>query len=220
MLYDHVEILIDYLDPLQIDRIHDSSLKEFNGREVPLEQTLQFQVRRFTVRRDILHILRGGCGGCCCVSEWRNFDTIRMANVVESNGVGRVAVVFVFFFSLVQFGICKVQVVLIVKSAGVIPQMQMDFVVVVGEGGCFFFVVSVIRNIRKRNEKKQWFSFEIIHNVRHHRERHDERYKTECTFINSYTVSVDTFRPISSQRLLTLHKCLESHSCRHNIFTQ
>lgn len=40
-----------YLHPLQVDRIHDSSLKELNSCEVTLEQTLQFQIRRFTVRK-------------------------------------------------------------------------------------------------------------------------------------------------------------------------
>lgn len=40
-----------YLHPLQVDRIHDCSLKELNSSEVTLEQTLQFQIRRFTVRK-------------------------------------------------------------------------------------------------------------------------------------------------------------------------
>lgn len=63
--YDHVEIRIDYLDPLQIDRIHDCPLKELNGCEVPLEQSLQFQIRRFTERRYFLLLLLCGAYDLC-----------------------------------------------------------------------------------------------------------------------------------------------------------
>lgn len=36
-----------HLDPLQINGIHDSPLKEFHGGEVPLEQSLQLEIWRF-----------------------------------------------------------------------------------------------------------------------------------------------------------------------------
>lgn len=32
------------LDPLQVYRVHDGALEELDGREVPLEQSLQFEV--------------------------------------------------------------------------------------------------------------------------------------------------------------------------------
>ena len=35
-----------YLDPLEVDSVHDGSLEEGHGGEVSLDQTLQLQPRR------------------------------------------------------------------------------------------------------------------------------------------------------------------------------
>jgi len=38
-----------YLNPLQIDRIHNGSLEELHGGKMTFEQTLKFQIGWFTL---------------------------------------------------------------------------------------------------------------------------------------------------------------------------
>lgn len=56
--------ICDYLDALQVNGVHDRSLKKLDGREMTFEQTLQLQVGWLSVRRgcEFANVCQSICG--------------------------------------------------------------------------------------------------------------------------------------------------------------
>jgi hypothetical protein len=49
-------VRVVHFDPLQINRIHDRSLKELDRREVSLDESFQFKVRRLAMQKHHFHV--------------------------------------------------------------------------------------------------------------------------------------------------------------------